>query len=214
MPQQHALISNADLFRQFLPNAMLVYFCRKRPQIQPDEMRVRLAELLKFLILVREFPGNIIFGMEIDDLWHLWIMQTREYDELCRALPGGEFRHHSSRDYPEEALDDAACAAILAMDGYGVKDAPAPDTGSRARFDQNAQRLLSFLATYYSTFGPIEARVIPLWPPVQRLTERLGWENAQLNAFLDDQVCKARSASTHTPSASPPAAQAPMALPS
>lgn len=207
MPQQHATISNADLFNQFLPNAMLVYFCRKRPEITPDEMRARLAELLKFLILVREFPGNIIFGMEIDDLWHLWIMQTREYDALCRALPGGEFRHHSSRDYPEVELDDAACAAILATDGYGVKDAPAPDTGSRARFDQNAQRLLSFLASYYNTFGPIHTNVIPLWPPVHRLTERLGWESAQLNAFLDDQVRKAQGAK-----AGLAATQAPTAL--
>ena len=202
MPQQRVTISNTDLFRQFLPNAMLVYFCRKRPQIKPDEMRLVSRELLKNPeILVREFPGNIIFGMEIDDLWHLWIMQTREYDELCRALPGGEFRHHSSRDFPEEALDDATCAAILATDGYGVKDAPAPDTGNRARLTQNAQRLLSFLASYYSTFGPIEADVIPLWPPVQRLTERLGWASSQLNAFLDDQVRKAQSATKQAPTA-------------
>lgn len=186
--------SNEDLFRQFVSPNMRVYFARKCPDIPEIERHRQLAELLKFLVLVRDFPGNIIFGKEIDEMWHLWIMQTREYEALCAALPGGEMRHHSSRDYPETTLTDAEARAILATPpGEDVPAEPVRE-GGKERFEQNAQRLLSFFASYYLTFGPIVPEVVPLWPPLNRLADRLGWNAEKLNAFLAEQVRKARDA--------------------
>ena len=186
--------SNEDLFRRFLTPNMLVYFARKCPHLSEGELRQQLAELLKFLIFVRDFPGNIIFGKEIDEMWHLWIMQTREYEALCAALPGGEIRHHSSRDYPETGLTEEEARDILAAGPTDEIPAPAIREGGKERFEQNAQRLLSFFASYYLTFGPIVPEVVPLWPPLKRLADRLDWTAEKLNAFLGDQVRRAAEA--------------------
>ena len=190
-------IQDDTLLARFLSPNMLVYFCRKRPDLTLQLVRRQLAELLKFLILVRDFPGNIIFGPEIDEMWHLWIMQTRDYEGLCAALPGGEFRHHSSRDYPEQILAEqilntAQAEDLLTRISEQASPPTPPDAGSRERFEQNAQRLLSFFASYYSTFGPLSDDIIPLWPPLQRLSERLGWTSTRLNTFLAEQVSKSR----------------------
>lgn len=194
MPTKAATASDEDLFRQFLTPNMLVYFARKCPDLSEVELRRQLAELLKFLILVRDFPGNIIFGKEIDEMWHLWIMQTREYEALCAALPGGEMRHHSSRDYPEKTLSDAQARAILAEEVDETTPSEPIREGGKERFEQNAQRLLSFFASYFMTFGPIMPEVVPLWPPLKRLADRLGWNAEKLNTFLAEQVQKANEA--------------------
>jgi hypothetical protein len=186
-------LDNAALLRRFVTPNMLVYFARKLPELSRHDIEVRLCELLKFLILVRDFPGNIIFGLEIDEFWHLWIMQTREYEALCKALPGGEFRHHSSRDYPEAQLAWQEVDALLAPIHHADTDAAtssAPREGARQRFEQNAQRLLSFFASYLATFGPLNEEVIPLWPPLERLVARLNWDTKALNAFLAEQLAK------------------------
>lgn len=191
----HASITldNASLLRRFVTPNLLVYFSRKMPELSRHQIETSLCELLKFLILVRDFPGNIIFGKEIDEFWHLWIMQTREYEALCAALPGGQFRHHSSRDYPETALSWAEAEALIDPVANAEKDeahSTAPRDDARQRFEQNAQRLLSFFASYLATFGPLKQEVIGLWPPLERLTTRLGWTAADLNRFLADQLAK------------------------
>lgn len=189
---KHAL-DDAALLRRFVTPNLLVYFARKFPELDRPAIEMRLCELLKFLILVRDFPGNIIFGKEIDEFWHYWIMQTREYEALCSALPGGEIRHHSSRDYPEELLSMEQALALIAPVASETTSPTAsalPRDVSKQRFEQNAQRLLSFFASYLATFGPLREEVIPLWPPLERLATRLNWDTAGLNAFLADQLAQ------------------------
>lgn len=191
-PMRHAL-DDAALLRRYVTPNMLVYFCRKFPVLTRPQVETRLAELLKFLILVRDFPGNIIFGKEIDEFWHYWIMQTREYQVLCEMLPGGDFRHHSARDYPEETLTfDEALALIEPVPSNETSPAASalPRDAAKQRFEQNAERLLSFFASYLATFGPLREEVIPLWPPLERLAARLNWDAAALNTFLAEQLRK------------------------
>lgn len=195
-------IDDAALLARYLTPNMFAYFRVKLPDLSPAEIRTQIAELLKFLILVREFPGNIIFGKEIDEVWHLWVMQTRQYEELCQALPGGEIRHHSSRDYPEQALDEAGIEAFVAAAKNAAPLPPPPsrDKASEGKsFETEAKRLLSFFASYYATFGPLRAEIMPLWPPLGRMTERLGWDEAKLNAFLAGEVAKAAARRAASP---------------
>ena len=201
-----SIYSNSDILNQFLSNQMFVYFCRKRPEINPQDMRNRLAEFLKYMVLSDVFPGNILFGDEIDDLWHLWIMQTRQYAELCSKLPNARFCHHNSNDYPEGPLTSAEADALIARVVQGEeKHKPSPSE-MREHFEQNAKRILSFFASYYKNFGPVSADIVVHWPPLARMIKRLGWSIDQFNDFIAEQAAKAtpvdRSGRTDTAAAS------------
>ena len=194
------------LFRSHISPALFTYFRVKRPEIGADDLRIRLTELVKFLVLSHEFPGNILFGEELDDLWHLWIMQTREYEKLCQCLPSGRFIHHDSRDQPLHALgwDEVETVAermIAEKKAKGVARAGADF--SRETLQQNAERLLSFFASYIANFGNIQPEVVNCWPPLQRLLRRMDWSVEDLNAFLTEHSVTARPAPVATRDAVP-----------
>ena len=183
--------SDDQLFELFFSPSLFVYFRVKCPEIEPGELRIRLTELLKFLILAHEFPGNILFGEELADLWHLWIMQTREYEKLCQSLPSGRFMHHDSRDQPDASITWAEAEAraermIAEKAEKGPALAGADFSPERVR--QNAERLLSFFASYIENFGPMQSRVVHCWPPVQRLLRRMRWSTDEFNAFLREHT--------------------------
>lgn len=179
--------SNRQIFENFISPALYVYFQVKRPDIEAGELRIRLTELLKFLILSHEFPGNILFGEDLDDLWHLWIMQTREYETLCRALPGGRFIHHDSRDQPTRPLTWSEVETVAATMIEEKKAKGAARAGadlSPEKLQQGAERLLSFFASYIENFGEIQPKVVHCWPSLERLLRRMRWSLDELNAFL------------------------------
>src|SRR5438874_9982655 len=100
------IISDQEVFETFVTPHLMRYFQAKMPQVGNDTLFRYACELLKYLILVQFAPGRILFRKEIDDLWHYWILQTRQYALLCETLPGQSFRHHSSRDYEEAPRSD------------------------------------------------------------------------------------------------------------
>ncbi len=191
--------SDDHLFESFFSPSLYTYFRVKCPDIEPAELRTRLTELLKFLILAHEFPGNILFGEDLDDLWHLWIMQTREYEKLCQALPSGRFMHHDSRDQPEVAVTwgeaDALAARMIAEKAEkGPARAGADFSPERVR--QNAERLLSFFASYIENFGPLQPQAVSCWPPVQRLLRRMRWSVEEFNGFIMQHSVQAQAPSS------------------
>ena len=158
-------ISDHELLRQFVSPVMMNYFKAKMPDVAPETLVGRVCELLKFLMLVRFSPGRILFGKQVDDVWHYWILQTRQYAELCEKLPGGSFRHHSSTVYEEFAEGE-----------------PNVD------LDEAVQRILSFFISYVRNFGPISHDRVECWPTLQQVMQESGWDIDQLNDFLRGQV--------------------------
>jgi hypothetical protein len=154
-------LTDEELLERHLPQAMEQYFVKKLPDLDRDELRVRIAECIKGLILMSR--GNILFSDEIDSIWHYWILQTEQYDELCANLPEGHFRHHSSNDYPD--------AEQKAADTVGEND-----------------RVIGFFVSYVRNFGPIEPSRVRYWPPLAALMRALGWGLPQMNAFLQEQL--------------------------
>jgi hypothetical protein len=148
----------------FISDAMLKYFQAKMPDLDPDVLVRRVCELLKYLILVRFSPGRILFGKDVDDVWHYWILQTRQYSELCEKLPGKWFRHHSSTVY-QEAAEQA--------EKVDIADA--------------LQRILSFFISYYRNFGPITEERLACWPTLQQVTREAEWDIDSLNDFLRER---------------------------
>lgn len=154
------MITNEQLRTSFLTPAMKYYFDRKLDPLPSGQVDARIEELLKYLNMAVHSHGGIPFSDEIDDVWHYWIMQTKEYMLLCQKLDGGKFIHHSSNDYEEYA-------------DRQLKERPLDVT-----------RAVSLLRSYVINYGPFAADRIRYWPVARQVSERLGWSAERLNAWL------------------------------
>ena len=160
-----AFISDQEILKTYVTHQMMSYFQTKVPMLSYGALSLRICELLKYLVLVQFSPGRILFGKEIDEIWHYWILQTRQYAQLCEKLPGHTFHHHSSRDYQDsaDAADSVSIASAL-------------------------QRAISFFVSYYRNFGPMTDDRLVCWPPLQQIAKEAEWDIKDLNAFLHEQA--------------------------
>src|SRR3954471_5067915 len=79
---------------------MSCYFRSKLVEVPQQEVDARIEEALKFLnIAAYHSDVSIPVTEEIDDIWHLWILETQEYERLCSLLQGRKFLHHRSNTY-------------------------------------------------------------------------------------------------------------------
>ncbi|CAN1528394.1 hypothetical protein MCEMSEM23_01308 [Rhabdaerophilaceae bacterium] len=183
------LMSDDQILNQFLTPNMYVYFRAKMPHLAPDVLKCRIVELAKYLIMAPQFPGNILFGLEMDDLWHFWVMQTREYAHFCKSLPGGTFRNHDSNDHPEhkvswEEAEAVALATIAAKAQKAAGQKPPAAEIDKEKAEQHTKRVLSFFASYVSNFGPMKPEAVENWPPVVRMMRRMDWSLDEFNSFM------------------------------
>ena len=154
------MITNETLRETFVSPAMKYYFDRKLAPLPSAQVDARIEELLKYLNMAAHSHGGIPFSDEIDDVWHLWIMQTKEYMQLCGKLQGGKFIHHSSNDYEE-------------FNDKHIKERPV-----------DLPRAVAILRAYYINYGPLEADRVQYWPVAAQVTQRLGWTADRLNEWL------------------------------
>jgi hypothetical protein len=151
--------SDKYLLERYLPKPMEQYFRRKLPDLDRAELLIRIVEFLKGLTLMGSDRGDVLFADGIDTIWHYWILQTEQYAQLCSALSHGQFRHHSSVDYPlldRENLD--------------------------ARGELN--RRVAFFVSYVRAFGAMEARRLRYWPALELLMATLQWDLRKTNTYL------------------------------
>jgi len=154
------VISNEQLRQKYLNPQMQFYFERKLAPLPPEEVQVRIEEALKFLNMAYWCSGDIPVSKEIDDVWHYWILQTMQYEELCGKLPGGVFLHHTSSDY---ALFEDPSAKERKI---GRREA------------------VAVLASYVMNYGPFTDDRLKYWPFAAHITAKLGWSIDELNAWL------------------------------
>jgi hypothetical protein len=153
------LITNQQLRDAYLSPAMEHYFRKKLPDLPGTELAIRIEETIKFLAMAPHCSGPIPVSREIDEIWHLWILETKEYQVLCACLQTGEFIHHTSMDYLKY-FDD----------GAGT--------------DTNLLESVRVLATYVANYGPIEEHRIRYWLLASYLCERRNWRVQELNDWL------------------------------
>jgi hypothetical protein len=151
-------VSNEELRRRLLPEAMIAYFKKKLPKLAEGELLARIEETLKFLTLSPHCKQNIPVSQEIDEIWHLWILESQEYFELCSRIEPGNYIHHSSNDYGE-------------TQGRGNSDA------DQLRSD------VEMLALYVRTFGAFRDDRIRYWSLPSHLTKK-GWKTSEINSWL------------------------------
>lgn len=164
------------LLDSLLDAPMQRYFERKFASLPAAELRLRHEETLRFLFIAHECTGAIPVSREIDEVWHAWILQTQQYEALCRRLPTGEFIHHSSNDY------------LVWFD---------PAVGNGNPLDQDVK----MLALYVANFGPFEAPRAAHWLLARHLIDRHGWTVDDLNDWLQTGMDGGSSANaTQAPS--------------
>jgi hypothetical protein len=153
-------ISNRQLREAFLSPQMQCYFERKLAPLSSEEVGIRIEETLKFLNIATFCHGSIPVTKDIDDVWHYWILETREYSQLCAALQGRQYIHHSSKVYLE-------CGDIDSQ-------------ASRNNIEED----VAMLGTYVLNYGPFEADRVKYWLLATHLVDKCGWSVTKLNDWL------------------------------
>ena len=153
-------ISNRQLRDAFLTPPMECYFAKKLPALDRAELAIRIEETLKFLNIAAYCRGNIPVSKEIDDIWHLWILETDEYERLCRVLQGRQFIHHSSNAYRNCRGD--------------------PVQGPGDDLDEK----VAMLGTYALNYGPFQPDRVKYWSFAAYLVDDVGWSLSRLNDWL------------------------------
>jgi|GEM_PF-1204671 len=153
-------ISNQQLRDTFLTTQMQCYLEKKLPTLSREDLEVRIEETLKFLNMAIYCHGSIPVSQEIDDIWHFWILETREYNRLCRALHGRQFIHHSSNAY-------------LNYDGYVVESV-----------EDDLKHQAALLGMYFLNYGPFERNRVRYWILATHLVDSVGWSIERLNEWL------------------------------
>ncbi len=154
------MISNEQLRRTFLSPAMKFYFDRKLAPLNSSEVDVRIEELLKYLNMAIHDRGDIPFSTDIDEVWHLWILETQEYQALCKRLQGAHFIHPTWTNFVLPEQPDAKEADFVLMGGLAV------------------------LSSYLLNYGPFQADRVRYWPLVEQLMACLGCDLDGLNDWL------------------------------
>ena len=172
----HVTITNRQLRDAFLSPQMLCYFEKKLSHLSPAEVGRRIEETLKFLNIATYCEGDIPVTEEIDDVWHYWILQTKEYRQLCRKLQGRQFLHHSSKDYPSSGVVDEEADLVSNV---------------------------AMLGTYVQNYGPFEADRVKYWRLAAYLVEQCGWSVERLNAWLMGVVQPRRAGASSFKGGSP-----------
>jgi hypothetical protein len=124
--------------------------------LEYEEFKSRTNECLKFLYL-RSCSGRgfIPLSGEVDDIWHAFILQTKEYADFCHALPGKTFIHHNSisiEDYTEEVTKEVS-----------------------------VQRLLEWIPAYIEHFGPFTENAAKYWMIIQLLQNEFDYNLDEIN---------------------------------
>lgn len=138
------------------PSFMLAVLPKEFADLSESELNARIAEFLKFIYLrslwVGDQTGFVPVKKAIDEIWHAFIVQTREYIKFCAALPGKVFLHHTT--------------------------AHLEDIGEQQDKKVLVKEMLAWIPRYREHFGPFTETTAPYWMMPGFLQEAL---NLSLN---------------------------------
>jgi hypothetical protein len=101
-PEQLAMFDHPGLIRRYAD----------RSGIKLDEAAHRFNELKKFLYMcaVSDFP--CVPSKQIDDIWHEFVLYTKDYQDFCAHFLGGFIHHNPTEQGDTEAYNLTREAAI------------------------------------------------------------------------------------------------------
>lgn len=158
-----------QLFKQVAPTYdatyILSHFSKKFADVEDNILNSCIAEFLKFMFLRSKYQkGFIPLKGEVDDIWHEFILQTREYEKFCQALPSGKFIHHNSVHLDDFAKDKSRHEVV--------------------------QDLMNWLPNYYHHFGVFVEDAAQYWLMVDFLQTELKLSLDQINHLARETAQK------------------------
>jgi hypothetical protein len=156
----NTMITGQQLRDEFLNPAMKHYFDKKLAPLPDEEIEIRVEETLKFLNMAAYCRGGIPVSEEIDEVWHYWILETMEYENLCSRLTGEKMIHHSANNYLEYTDKELKVLNVSLRDGVTI------------------------LLSYVRNYGPFEPERTRYWRFAKAIMERQNWDAAALNRWL------------------------------
>jgi hypothetical protein len=150
----------AELFNMIAPSydpgRILARYEAVFADMPTQKRQLLIKEMLKFLFLRSTYnKGFVPLTGEADEVWHEFILYTKEYEKFCQALPGGFFIHHTPMHL------DEFCQ------GKDKKDVMTD--------------LLQWLPNYYRHFGEFTAEAAECWFLVDFLKQELGFSLSDIN---------------------------------
>jgi hypothetical protein len=112
--------------------------------VSRQRSEVLFVETLKWLWLARRAreaaPPGLVLSVHpeilgIDEMWHVFLLFTRDYTALCDAQLGGFVHHDPAPDGPREAVDTDVFAAELGV-LYGFVHDELGEATLRAWFEE------------------------------------------------------------------------------
>jgi len=156
---------------------MQARFKKAFPSISEEELVWRVNEFLKYIYLSSlklgkkgskqdGFLGPTFIPVKkiVDEIWNEFILQTREYENLCKSLPGKVFIHHSSGTFNEYT------------DKVGL--------------EETMRRLLNFLPGYIKYFGHFDENSAKYWIIPDYLISNNILSLEKLNNLLKNELDK------------------------
>jgi hypothetical protein len=128
----------------------------KFPQVADDELQRRISEFFKFIYLQSmKDSGFIPVTKEVDDIWHEYILQTRDYAVLCQDLPSKQFVHHQT----------------ISLEQYV----------GRVNRVEAIKTMLAWVPNYRTHFGDFTELNAPYWLIVVFLSNEMNFTLEQIN---------------------------------
>ena len=147
---------------------MIKHLSSKLDYLNMEEFSCALAEFLKFIeISLYWGDKETLFlpcGPTIDDIWHQYILETKDYFDLCEALKPNSYLHHSGLSFNQYRK-------IASKDSMKIWEED-----------------FSVLSSYYRNFGDFDADKIQHWPVATHLMKTFGISIERLNQILSDMV--------------------------
>lgn len=143
-------ISNENIIKK-IPR-QYVETVRQRVTLESNEdFDFLLKEFLKFISIQSVTdPKFIPVNGDVDEIWHEFILQTRDYEEFCsEILPGKRFIHHGSI-----GLGDYSDRENLDLDDLYV-------------------HCFEWLGLYAKNFGEFTSRQLRVWTALHFLTDEV-----------------------------------------
>lgn len=160
---------NINLSSKFLTKSLVCYLIEKcKPQTEEDTL-LQTEECLRFLYLSHLTNGPIPVSQTVDNIWHLLILQTKEYFALCESLPGKTIIHHSSEIYLKYSLENET------------------QNQEKISFQEQAieaKRQLEWLVSYVKNFGQMKEENIKYWSFAVGLRKKLNLSLEEFNNML------------------------------
>jgi hypothetical protein len=142
---------------------MFAHLCNMLNPLDQEEIQVRIQEFMKFMYLFSMKNGGFIpVADEIDHIWHEYIVQTREYEQLCKNLPGQKFVHHQT----------------ISFEDYSK-------TKDRT---QVLKEMLDWVPEYYACFGEFTETTAPYWRVISFLSNELHLTLQQINDMAKNKI--------------------------